>query len=105
MAWLYHDDVAWLAGWPLHCRDCWAPWAQPFRACALQGQTFVCPDSLLANPSNPGASSLHPPLRQTRKKGHPLGGLFCVSGGEGGSLSHTTPQTLAAQDLAPEAPT
>ncbi len=46
-----------------------------------------------------------PPLRQTRKKGHPKGGLFCVSGGEGGSLSHITPKTLAAQDLAPEAPT
>jgi len=42
------------AGWPLHCRDCWVhPCTQPFRACALQGQTFVCPDSLLANPSNP----------------------------------------------------
>jgi len=34
-----------------------------------------------------------------------MGGLFHVSGGEGGSLSHITPKTLAAQDLAPEAPT
>lgn len=25
-----------------------------------------------------------PPLRRTRKKGYPTGGLFCVSGGEGG---------------------
>lgn len=28
------------------------PCTQPFRADALQGQPFGCPDSLLANPSN-----------------------------------------------------
>ena len=37
-------------------------------------------------------------------KGLPFGSPFLLSGGEGGSLSHTTPKTLAAQDLAPEAP-
>jgi len=48
------------AGWPLH-RDCWLhPCTQPFRACALQGQPFGCPDSLLANPSNPRSGVLIP---------------------------------------------
>lgn len=42
--------------------------------------------------------------RQIRK-GLPFGSPFLLSGGEGGSLSHITPKTLAAQDLAPEAPT
>lgn len=39
-----------------------------------------------------------------KRKGLPFGSPFLLSGGEGGSLSHTTPKTLAAQDLAPEAP-
>ncbi|CAM0120643.1 hypothetical protein SMJ63A_10085 [Stenotrophomonas geniculata] len=39
-----------------------------------------------------------------KEKGLPFGSPFSLSGGEGGSLSHTPPETLATLDLAPEAP-
>ena len=92
MAWLYRDDVAWPAGWPLHCWDCWVhPCTQPFRACALQGQTFVCPDLLLQIRRTPVGGS-RPPIRPDKKKrAAQWAALFFLSGGEGGIR---TPEAL-----------
>ena len=63
------------AGWPRHW-DCWVhPCTQPFRADALQGQPFGCPDSLPANPSNPSGFSA-PMLSVAQIKRPPLRAAF-----------------------------
>jgi len=73
-----------------------------------------CPDRGGERPAKGGAHALRSNVwgdaqsasrpAPDKEKGLPFGSPFSLSGGEGGSLSHTTPKTLAAQDLAPEAP-